>query len=235
MSYTTTDRHGDVKHVYRPGKPAGYEAGVWWPDFGNGAHEFSNQGKVHPTNTIFENVIERPKRTLQTGASQASSKDAQRPPAVGTATTPASPSQQFRRPAPQTEALFKSTFIPGHKSGGRQKPYGKGREGSWYEPRKVPQPSSNSGSEACFDTVTGIGTMGTPSSRYRHSRSLPSLPRTSAIILGTENTIRDSSSFKATTDDMPSWVAPYHPAIRLPDAAGRAGGPSLQFGAKRLP
>eukprot|EP00933_Yihiella_yeosuensis_P059734 TRINITY_DN6134_c5_g1_i1.p1 TRINITY_DN6134_c5_g1~~TRINITY_DN6134_c5_g1_i1.p1 ORF type:complete len:323 (+),score=49.21 TRINITY_DN6134_c5_g1_i1:202-1170(+) len=94
MSYSTLDRYLNIKTTYaftRGGPGAGQGKGMWWPDFGPGQKDFSAQKSSHPSDTIFENVVEpgnwnahkvhrRPEKVLE--------------------------GHQIRHPAPSTEALY---------------------------------------------------------------------------------------------------------------------------------
>ncbi|CAJ1368961.1 unnamed protein product [Effrenium voratum] len=134
MSYSTMDKFGDMKHIYAPPRSDAFVRGIWWPDYGPMTVEFSNQAKMHPTNTIFENQIAKPvkaKRDLMA-----------RP--MG---RPEPPMPQFRR-QPPTEALWSSTIIQPYKSGGRMPEI---FEGAWH--RKAHQ-SHTAHEEAVAETLT---------------------------------------------------------------------------------
>lgn len=115
MSYTTMDKFGDVKHIYAPPKANQFVKGIWWPDYGPMTIDFCDQTKMHPTNNIFTNQIEK---------KAARKRDLLAEP-MGHGQTPM---PQFRR-QPPTEALWSSTIIQPYKSGGKPKEI---FEGAWH-------------------------------------------------------------------------------------------------------
>eukprot|EP00443_Scrippsiella_acuminata_P098851 CAMPEP_0115603746 /NCGR_PEP_ID=MMETSP0272-20121206/16586_1 /TAXON_ID=71861 /ORGANISM="Scrippsiella trochoidea, Strain CCMP3099" /LENGTH=298 /DNA_ID=CAMNT_0003039277 /DNA_START=77 /DNA_END=969 /DNA_ORIENTATION=- len=63
MSYSTLDRFGGISTTYAHGRGGGPPGGsglrnVWWPDFGPGCQDFSQQRRSHPNEMIFEKVVE---------------------------------------------------------------------------------------------------------------------------------------------------------------------------------
>jgi len=62
MSYSTLDRHGGIVTKYAHAKARNAPAGgqglrTWWPDFGPGCQDFSQQRRSHPSEMVFERVI----------------------------------------------------------------------------------------------------------------------------------------------------------------------------------
>mmetsp|Transcript_100878 Transcript_100878/g.314480 ORF Transcript_100878/g.314480 Transcript_100878/m.314480 type:complete len:249 (-) Transcript_100878:170-916(-) len=240
MSYTTMNRYGEVKHTYNAVKSTGFVQGAWWPDFGPMSYDYSYQEKMHPTNTIFNNVIDRHRnrpevevvadRMVQ-GAAGASRSSSSRP--------AASPQRQFRRPLPATEALYKSTIIQPYKSGGRgHGNLGKGREGSWYE--RPDPPSSPTSLEGSFSAQLDASPLGARLAALRRSSSAPMIPSpaNASLILSspglrTPDTGRSSAS-GAVGQSLPSWVASQTLMSRSSDAAGQNGAPKMQGGTMRV-
>eukprot|EP00429_Kryptoperidinium_foliaceum_P079615 CAMPEP_0176216880 /NCGR_PEP_ID=MMETSP0121_2-20121125/17411_1 /TAXON_ID=160619 /ORGANISM="Kryptoperidinium foliaceum, Strain CCMP 1326" /LENGTH=319 /DNA_ID=CAMNT_0017556005 /DNA_START=20 /DNA_END=978 /DNA_ORIENTATION=- len=63
MSYSTLDRFGGLSTHYaharaRDVPPTGTGLSTWWPDFGPGCGDFSQQRRSHPNEMIFEKVVE---------------------------------------------------------------------------------------------------------------------------------------------------------------------------------
>jgi len=98
MSYSTMDRYGDLKTTFvhhRGGAPPDANCiRTWWPDFGPGSQDFSQQRRSHPSEGIFESVVE-PKRWSHEGRPASMSQ-----PALA---------EQFRNPAPARHAMLHKT------------------------------------------------------------------------------------------------------------------------------
>lgn len=103
MSYSTIDRFGSLSTTYvKGGAPVG-GTGLksWWPDFGPGCQDFSQQPKGHPSESIFASVVE-PMHW---------SHEARRPPPAKQ-----NVAEQFRNPAPARHAMLHRTEPEvGHK------------------------------------------------------------------------------------------------------------------------
>lgn len=207
--------------MYACRKANGFVQGAWWPDFGPMSYDYSYQEKMHPTNTIFENVIDKQSRRK---------KEAE---VVAERMTSESVAQQFRRPLPATEALFKSTIIQPYKSGGRSVAYGKGREGAWYEPPDQPSSPVAAAAKTLNAQIAGTMARGRETVLQR-SASLPSASTSSLRLSGTgRRTLETSvSAFPASggqqQQQLPSWVATHTLMSRQANAAGQSGAPKMQ-------
>mmetsp|Transcript_79623 Transcript_79623/g.247937 ORF Transcript_79623/g.247937 Transcript_79623/m.247937 type:complete len:259 (+) Transcript_79623:64-840(+) len=242
MSYTTTSRYGEVRHVYAAGKAKGFVQGAWWPDFGPMSYDYSYQENMHPTNTVFKNVIEKPSRKADPEAVMA---DRMTPGACASGSpsisSAASPPNQFRRPLPATEALYSSTIIQPYKSGGRgHGNLGKGREGSWYEKPELPS-SPTSSAATVMAQIEGTLSRASRASMLCRSTSLPSVPSPSHASLRMPGSAqrspdarRSTSSSRGSASVLPSWVASQTLMSRADDAAGRSGAPKMQGGVKPI-
>jgi len=212
MSYTTLNRFLEPKHVYAPGQASEYTAGIWWPDFGPCSYDYSEQHKMHPTNTMFKNQLAIPKERRDAAAAAAAA--AAQPPVP-----------QFRR-NPHTEALYKSVTVMPYKSGTRADPK---RERANYQAASVKLPPTLRKEEEAFTShmarslstpALGASTLPTSLVQLRQSRALGGA--TGSSFRSTLGSLRSGSS-RAGDADMPEWVASHHPASRPPDAAGHAG------------
>jgi len=120
--YSTQDRFGDPIHSAYGGKldlggcRAG--AGTWWPDFGPTCRDFSPGGVNHPTEFVFQSEVEPFTRAQRALSQPELLKRPEKEP----------PEQQFRHPAPATEALWKSVDVMPYKKAGRRKC---GEDGNW--------------------------------------------------------------------------------------------------------
>lgn len=97
MSYSTLDRYGGIKTVYASARergPSGSTGPTWWPDFGPSTHDFSSQPRSHPSEHIFDHVMQ-PKKW-----STAPKSAPNLGPPVAT---------QMRDPDPARNALFNKT------------------------------------------------------------------------------------------------------------------------------
>lgn len=209
MSYTTMDRFGDASHTYAPGKSTGYTPGVWWPDYGPSTTDYNYQAKMHPTNTIFENLFEK----FRAGASGGSTPvQVFRPGGHASVRLPAGQeiaTPQFRRPVPSCEALFASTIIQPYKSGGRARSI---KEGSWYK------------TAAELDCADGAQPPSTgPRPLFSRSPSAPALDaaRGGARISG--------RAALGAGPELPSWVASRTVVSRPADAAGLKGSSAQRY------
>merc|ERR1719491_1939139 len=95
MSYHTVDRFGNYTVTYAHARGGGPPGGVglrnWWPDFGPGCQDFSQQRRSHPSEGIFESVVEPKKWSHEARSSQPMG-----PPMA----------EQFRNPAPARHAML---------------------------------------------------------------------------------------------------------------------------------
>lgn len=96
MSYCTFDRYDGMRTTYAHARGGGAGAGMgvrtWWPDFGPGSQDFSQQRRSHPSEAIFErNVV--PKRW----STQARPEPAPELPLAS----------QFRNPEPARHAMLR--------------------------------------------------------------------------------------------------------------------------------
>lgn len=98
MSYCTLDKFGGISTTYAHsrggGPPGGTGLRSWWPDFGPGCQDFSQMRRSHPSESIFESVVD-PKHW---------SAEANRPAAQREALA-----EQFRNPAPARHAMLHKT------------------------------------------------------------------------------------------------------------------------------
>eukprot|EP00930_Biecheleria_cincta_P032666 TRINITY_DN22654_c0_g1_i1.p1 TRINITY_DN22654_c0_g1~~TRINITY_DN22654_c0_g1_i1.p1 ORF type:complete len:271 (+),score=19.65 TRINITY_DN22654_c0_g1_i1:90-815(+) len=206
MSYTTMDKFGNVSHTYSPARGNSYIKNLWWPDFGSSSVDFSDQPRLHPTNTIFENVIVKPSKPREVMMAEP-----RRGPTGAILGRGQHSDAQFRR-VPQTEALWSSTMLMPYKSGGR--PTEK-MEGAWHSKAKA----SHDKHEEVQATLIAKRTMNkqTLSACMSPMRSLssPMLSRSANSLAG------GSLDF---VDEAPSWVASKTISSRPLDAAGLAGG-----------
>eukprot|EP00931_Biecheleriopsis_adriatica_P073510 TRINITY_DN47779_c0_g1_i1.p1 TRINITY_DN47779_c0_g1~~TRINITY_DN47779_c0_g1_i1.p1 ORF type:complete len:238 (+),score=36.95 TRINITY_DN47779_c0_g1_i1:105-818(+) len=212
MSYTTTNKYLEVRHTYAPPKQS-YVRGIWWPDFGPMTAEYSDQVKMHPTNTIFENQIVKPGAAKKELLADPMSKKGP-------------VEQRFRKPAPQTEALWSSTIIQPYKSGGHAK---ERMEGAWHSKAKA----SHDAHEEAQATLIAKRTMDrqTLTASMSPTRSLSS-PALNSLGGAGCSLIGGSSIFSSLADEAaPSWVASQTIASRELDSAGLcgAGGKSSMY------
>eukprot|EP00420_Gonyaulax_spinifera_P000208 CAMPEP_0197939626 /NCGR_PEP_ID=MMETSP1439-20131203/119973_1 /TAXON_ID=66791 /ORGANISM="Gonyaulax spinifera, Strain CCMP409" /LENGTH=281 /DNA_ID=CAMNT_0043562755 /DNA_START=59 /DNA_END=904 /DNA_ORIENTATION=+ len=245
------NKYGEVTHSYHAAKGGGFIKGSWWPDFGPSSYDYSNQNRLHPTNTIFATQIERGQ-----GRGELLAEKMPRSRSCGSS---ASPFQQFRRPAPATEALYGSTVIPPSKSGGKKhNTLGNGKEGSWHEKPAAPaqgetleagarefvtatMSSMRGGNTADGMTMSVNRSMTTslaqrPSPTLSRSHSVPSLAQSSMRLVNSSRKGSDTptSSLATGIRATPSWVAQNAIYGRALDSAGLAGSPMMQGGVKRL-
>eukprot|EP00928_Gymnodinium_smaydae_P081453 TRINITY_DN64974_c0_g1_i1.p1 TRINITY_DN64974_c0_g1~~TRINITY_DN64974_c0_g1_i1.p1 ORF type:complete len:292 (-),score=36.58 TRINITY_DN64974_c0_g1_i1:104-979(-) len=119
IAYSTLGKYGDVGIYYnaraRPLETSNRNGcGTWWPDYGPTTRDFSYMKNSHPTDSVFENVVQPfcqnqiNQRRLNGSYSDVSGESSGAP-------------QQFRHPAPQREALYSSTIVLPYKKGGRRK------------------------------------------------------------------------------------------------------------------
>eukprot|EP00440_Ansanella_granifera_P023304 gb/GFBE01025307.1/.p1 GENE.gb/GFBE01025307.1/~~gb/GFBE01025307.1/.p1 ORF type:complete len:244 (+),score=26.59 gb/GFBE01025307.1/:1-732(+) len=206
MSYTTMNRYGEVKHIYAPAATP-YVRGIWWPDFGPMTTAFSDQPKMHPTNTIFQNQMVK--------HSKANKELLANPMGQGGQSEP-----QFRKPAPQTEALWSSTIIQPYKSGGHAK---ERMEGAWHSKAKA----SHDAHEEVQATLLAKRTMDkqTLSATVSPTRSMssPSLGGAGCSLVGGASQMF-SSGMLPDEASAPAWIARGTISSRPMDAAGLKGG-----------
>jgi len=205
MSYSTLNRFSEPLQCYAPPSKGGYIPGTWWPDFGPCSNEFSEQHKMHPTNTIFRTHFEETKERSDLLARPASELERERDNLT-----------QFRR-NPSTEALYKSTIIQPYKSGGHASSK---RELANYQAAATREPPAiererNAFGEHLTKTLSLPALTSTlPTSLVRLREG--SGARISAIGAG-------AMSVRTQGGALPEWLAPNTIASRPPDAAGHAG------------
>lgn len=92
MSYSRMDRFGELTTSYAP-TAAGSGERTWWPDFGPSTQDFSQQRRSHPSDMIYEKIMEPKSWSTQ-----------ERP------RVPQGPASgaQFRNPAPARQALLET-------------------------------------------------------------------------------------------------------------------------------
>lgn len=129
IAFNVTDRFGGQTLSYRAGvAPRGQGAGnrtgcgAYWPDYGSSTMDFSFQEGCNPTKTIFDrNVAPHSAAGLfEHPASPTKTLTATRAHNLHEARE-REQFQQFRHPAPHTEALWASTHVQPYKSGGQRK------------------------------------------------------------------------------------------------------------------
>jgi hypothetical protein len=205
MSYTTMDKFGNMNHTYSPARGNSYIKNLWWPDFGASV-DFSDQPKLHPTNTIFENAIVKPGKPKE-----AMMAEPQRGPTGAVLGRGQHRDTQFRR-VPQTEALWSSTMLMPYKSGGHA---AEKMEGAWHSKAKA----SHDKHEEVQATLIAKRTMNkqtlTASISPMRSMSSPTLSRSIGSLGG---------GSLDCVDVAPSWVASKTISSRPFDAAGLSGG-----------
>jgi len=205
------DKFLNVKHTYAPANRNSYVKNYWWPDFGPSTIEFSDQYKMHPTNTIFENQIvkgAKPRQELLADAMGRGSSSSSQP-----------PDQQFRR-QPHTEALWSSTIIQPYKSGGHPK---EKIEGAWNSKHRADSVAH----EEAQATLLAKRTMNqqTLSAIMSPMRSMRSM---SSPTVGFGNSLGGLSKNGVVDEDAP-WLAQSTMTRRPMDTAGLAGGPRSRF------
>mmetsp|Transcript_5186 Transcript_5186/g.13354 ORF Transcript_5186/g.13354 Transcript_5186/m.13354 type:complete len:272 (+) Transcript_5186:97-912(+) len=218
MSYTITNKFGDVFHSYKPPRdgPGSYIPGAWWPDFGPMSFDYSEQYKMHPTNTIFRNRLQVPKDRQNLLESSAMTPVAS--PMAGrsmsapseTSSAPETP-KQFRR-QPHTEALYKSTIIQPYKSGGGRNA---GKERTAYQFSATKEAPVLRESLEQFRTIQQSNSM--PSLTIGSSPGSPCSAATSTRIFA------GSGRSMAGEGETPSFVASSTVISRPVDAAGFCG------------
>lgn len=221
MSYTTTNRFGDVLHSYHPANAGVYVKGMWFPDYGPGSMDFSEQYKKHPTSTIFRNQMSMPndrKKLMEKQEAELASpnRSTSAPALRKTGMGAEQPLQQFRRPDPANEALRKSVDIqPYPKKGGHLNPK---MESRGYQANATREPPTLSTHMEQFQTI-------------QLDKSMPSLtmgPRTLAAELGSPARSQRIYSGLGRTSlpgdgETPHYVARNTIISRPADAAGVAG------------
>lgn len=197
------DKFGDVKHTYAPAKGNSYVKNSWWPDFGPQSMDFSDQPGLHPTNTIFENIIVKRSKPPEEKVA-----NPRRGPTGAILGRGHHKDTQFRR-VPQTEALWSSTMLMPYKSGGKAF---ERMEGAWHSKAKA----SHDKHEEEQATLIAKRTMNkqTLTSSISPMRSLSS-PMLAGSLAG------GSLDF---ADEAPGWVATKTISSRGPGAAGLSGG-----------
>lgn len=222
MSYTTMNRYGEVSHVYAPTSATGYIRGCWWPDFGPRTAEYSHQHNMHPTNTIFENQMVKHKNLLSSksmGSSEGSHRSRE------------APSVQFRRPAPQTEALWSSTIIQPYRSGGHARAIA---EGAWHQKALVSHESHEEAQSTLKFKKALERDSVTQSFSPTRSRSAPQLLRPLAsgkplLPGGSPLLLNSADHADEDPNSKPSWLASSTLYSRPTDAAGMAGTTKHRF------
>ncbi|CAE8682752.1 unnamed protein product [Polarella glacialis] len=213
------DRYGDVKHIYAPPNvrsngSGGRVPGMWWPDYGPMTVAFSEQYGLHPTNTIFQNVMAKPQKRKELMADpiarEASSGGRGGPPPLNR--EPLERETQFRR-VPHTEALMSSTFIQPYKSGGAAKEI---RVGAWHT-RALESHEAHEEAQATLMSRRTL-TKQTLQSTMSPTRTL-SAP---SLGLGSRGSATWHPSGGSGGEASPSWIAPHTVASRPLDAAGLA-------------
>eukprot|EP00929_Paragymnodinium_shiwhaense_P115376 TRINITY_DN84202_c0_g1_i1.p1 TRINITY_DN84202_c0_g1~~TRINITY_DN84202_c0_g1_i1.p1 ORF type:complete len:306 (+),score=52.77 TRINITY_DN84202_c0_g1_i1:67-984(+) len=100
MSYTITDRYGGLRSTYNP--PTGTiglgSKGVWWPDYGPSTRDFSYTYGAHPTESIFNRVVQPYTDSLKKSSANPANLE------PGSRDAPAY--KQFRQPQPARNAML---------------------------------------------------------------------------------------------------------------------------------
>lgn len=163
---------------------------------------------MHPTSTIFENVMERGQRKLPTPLQAAAARDlAARKP--------------FRQTDAAKDALFSSSHIPPYKSGGHLNPKQR-KVGEWAPSGAGPygeQPAeySRTLNRHCSEPALGVTRLGSVSGVSPAQPGGGDVP-----LLGSECAL-------------PNWVAFQHSASTPSDAAGHGGGRMRRAAAGQTP
>eukprot|EP00747_Dinoflagellata_sp_TGD_P208572 gnl/TRDRNA2_/TRDRNA2_82039_c1_seq1.p1 gnl/TRDRNA2_/TRDRNA2_82039_c1~~gnl/TRDRNA2_/TRDRNA2_82039_c1_seq1.p1 ORF type:complete len:273 (+),score=21.41 gnl/TRDRNA2_/TRDRNA2_82039_c1_seq1:56-820(+) len=210
MSYVTLDRYGDIatmrynNNIRDPGRACG--CGSWWPDYGSATRDFCYQPGIHPTNTVFNNCVER--QVAQNGqlANQPDS------------TTPRMQNhpQQFRHPNPTVEGIFRSEIMPSRagrvpkKDGVRQISVTRQEHANMLEDRQ----------QTLGPTHSAVPRSLSEASLVSPSRTFNALGSTGKTISQTMMTTPKTFGVGPT---LPRWVAPSTVNSRPHDAAGHAG------------
>jgi len=219
MSYTTMNRFCEPTSNYSPSRAPCFVPKTWWPDFGPMSYDYSYQPKMHPTNTIHENLFENraairhghvPEKLApgETFFRTASSPDlAARQSIERQEAAAATSTVQFRRPDPAKDALASSTIIQPYKSGGHANGE---KERPNYVAAATCDPPALKAASSMHATVA-----------LERTGVLPRGPGTRTI----------GSSLSPALDNgekAPRWLATQTLVSRPQDAAGRAGSTRLK-------
>mmetsp|Transcript_80629 Transcript_80629/g.168097 ORF Transcript_80629/g.168097 Transcript_80629/m.168097 type:complete len:392 (-) Transcript_80629:27-1202(-) len=223
MSYTTQNRYNEPRHIYCPpkGGKGTYIPGTWWPDFGPMSYDYSEQYKMHPTNTVFKNQMAIPleRKNLM--------KEEELARAEGRSRIP-EPTKTIFRKDPIREALYASTFIPSFRTGGR---HDHSKEGSSYQfaSARIP-PNIVREMEAYEEVMSKAGSGSPSSSALPGSGSLPNLvpPAQSCSRSQSQPTIMVPTSLVRMQRES-NW---HRPGEALPSAAALSLAPTSTFTAK---
>jgi hypothetical protein len=193
MSYSTLSRNLDPIHTYTSTKAEKFIPGVWWPDFGPLTADYSYQIKMHPTNTIHENLFEKQNQApAQSGARDA-------------------PLTVFRR-QPTREALYNSTIIQPYRKGGRPE----GLQMDKRDPQRAALRECPTLSK--LSQTTDLVQL---SKSIRSCRSGVASP-TSVMGRASSSSAIGSMCSNSDEDGAPTWLARRTIISRPPDAAGQA-------------